>query len=252
MTPISAATWSDGRAGVRELYPLLQAGVELVGRHVLGRNRLGVGPVAGESISEREVLADARVGTLGPGDRLQRGDGVERPAGQGQRQSVIGLVERAAAGIEDGDRLAILALSDFGQDNLQHQLRLVRIERQRILECGLGRIKAPRREIGSAEQRANAGIVRRPRGRFLGKIDGGRRIVGGQRGKRPGGKPDLSARQARGTARMALRRRAPADHAGQRDDGDCGGEADRFGHWNYPLFLAFSAIPSSSGMSTSN
>ena len=57
------------RAG--KLHPLLHARVELAGRNVLRGDSLGFGPVTTQSVGEREVLTDSRIGP-----RLTRG-GVE-------------------------------------------------------------------------------------------------------------------------------------------------------------------------------
>ena len=55
--------------------------VELVAGDVLGRNRAGVGPVAGKGISEREVLAHGRVGAPLARRGLEHCDRLGRVAG---------------------------------------------------------------------------------------------------------------------------------------------------------------------------
>ena len=107
----------------------MNTGVELVGGNVLRRDRAGVGPIAGEGISEREVLASASIGIHRARDRLKHFDRVIGMTGEGQRQAVIGRIEQALAGVEVIDRFGVLPLGNLDQSELQHDLRLARVER---------------------------------------------------------------------------------------------------------------------------
>ena len=81
VTPTSAATWSEALRGLGELHPLMDAGVELVGRDVLRRDGPGVGPVARQALGKCEVLADPGVGALGASGGLEHRERiVGRPA----------------------------------------------------------------------------------------------------------------------------------------------------------------------------
>ena len=124
-TPIKAATWSEARGRLGERHPLLDAGIELVGGHVLRGDRPGRGPVAGEGIGQREILADAGIGADRAGGGLEDGDRLGGSTGERQRQAVVGGIEHIAGCLEQGDGLVVLALGDLDQRQLQDDLRLV-------------------------------------------------------------------------------------------------------------------------------
>ena len=91
--------------------------------------------------------------------------------GEGQRKTVIGRVEDIASGLQQVRSLRCLALGDFDQRELERDLRLVGVDRQRILVGGFGRSEPPGGEIGAAEEGADRGVLGRLVDGALGKID---------------------------------------------------------------------------------
>ena len=100
-----------GRLGQR--HPLLDAGVELVGGNVLRGDDLGLVPIAGKGMGQREILAGARVGANLAGGRLEHGDRALRIAGERQRQADIGRVEHALRLGQQRLGFVVLALGDL-------------------------------------------------------------------------------------------------------------------------------------------
>src|SRR6476661_9564368 len=139
----------------------MNACVELAGRNVLRGNGAGIVPVSGEGIDQGQVLANGGVSVVPASRRLENSDGLVGVASERQGQTVVGFTERWAGDVERRYSITLLAQCDLDQGKLQHHLRLVRIEAQRVLEGGFGRVEAATGVIGIAEQRAEAGIGRR-------------------------------------------------------------------------------------------
>src|SRR5581483_10542809 len=125
-----------------ELHPLLDPRIELISGDILGSDEAGLVPVAGECVSKREILTDRRVGIDLPGRRLEHRDRLLRMAGESQGEAVIRRIENSLSRVQKPDSLAILALRDLDERQLQDGLRLVRIERESILVRGLRRRKS--------------------------------------------------------------------------------------------------------------
>jgi hypothetical protein len=96
----------------------MHAAIELVSRHILGSDGLRAGPVAGQRIGQSEVLANAGIGAFGTSGGTEHRNGVGRPAGERQREAVVGWIDRSAARFKRGDRFGVFALSDLGEGNL--------------------------------------------------------------------------------------------------------------------------------------
>jgi hypothetical protein len=74
-----------GVSWLRERHPLLDTCVDEVGGEILRRNRAGGSPVTGERMGQRQVLTDARVGTLCTGRGFEDLDCVIRLARKSER-----------------------------------------------------------------------------------------------------------------------------------------------------------------------
>src|SRR6185369_13936989 len=93
--------------------------------------------------------------------RIEDGNGVSRPPGKGEREAIVRSLEKGASLVEQGDGLPVLALGNLNQCIFQHDLRLHGLQRQRIAECGLGRLEAAGGKVAIAEEGAKFGTLRR-------------------------------------------------------------------------------------------
>src|SRR4029079_1181166 len=110
-----------------------------------------------------------------------------------------------------------------------------------------GRGEPPRLEIGIAEDRPEAGVVRRIRYRALGKVDRGCGVVRMEGHQRAGREADIVTRPAAETC-LLVRSRAAREHRGESDGGTGRTALERPGHEYYPLRWALEARESISGM----
>src|SRR5205085_10712446 len=101
------------------------------------------------------------------------GQSVVGAAGERQRQTEVGGIEHRLAGLQESYRLTILAERDLDQRELEDDLRLVRIDRQRILIGLLGGPEAAAGAISVAEEGPEAGIIGRSCDRLFGEADRG-------------------------------------------------------------------------------
>ena len=160
--------------------------------------------------------------------------------GERDGKSIIGGIEHILRRVEEGKRFAILAERDLDQRKLEHDLRLVRIERQRILVRRFRRSKASAGEISVAEQSTEAGVVRSLGYGPLGEVDRHRDVVGIERGHRAGGETDLSVRLAAEARRnVALRRGAAGGQRCKREKRERGAVAKSSSHWITPSVWPF-------------
>ena len=221
VTPISAATWSDGRLPARRAASIGGCEHRLARPERPARRWCELRSSHPPRHRQSEVLADACVGTLGASDRVEDGDGLRRLAGERQREAIVGRIENVAVVVEQRDRLAVLALGNLDQGKLQDDLWLATIDGQRVREGRFSRVETARGEISVAEKRAETGIVRGLGDRPLGKVDGHRHVVRIQRRHRLGGEADvhirLSAKMG-GRGDMGLRRGAARDHRSKRSE----------------------------------
>ncbi len=184
----------------------MDARVELPGGNVLRRDGAGIVPIAGEGIGQSEVLANRRVGVGVASRRLEHLDCLGRMPGERQREAVIGFAKRRTGFLERRNRLVPLAQRGLNQGELQHHLRLLRVEAERVLVGGFGRAEPAAGEISIAEQRAEAGVGRRLGHRLLGELDRLRHLVGIERLGGASGEADIANLAAQ--ARLGLGRGA--------------------------------------------
>ena len=234
-----AGDWRDaGQSGdlvgrgarLGERHPLLDSGVELVCRNILGGNRARCVPIAAQRVGESEVLAKASVGAGLAGRGVQQGSGFLRLAGECDREAVVGRLEHSASIAKHGESLAIAALGDLDQRELQHDLRLLGDQRERVAVGGFGRSEPARSEIAVAEQRPEARVVGALLDRPLGEVHRGRKIILVESVERPHRKTDVSlvARVLEDGRAASGRGGATGDDRGQGDCRECGTEAERF------------------------
>src|SRR5579864_3464230 len=110
-----------------ELHPLLDSRVELVSGHILRSNCPCFGPVAGEGMCKREVLANRRVGPRPPSRGLEHWNGLARTTGERKSEPVVRCIENLAARLKEGNCLVLLVECGLDEGELQDDLRLVGI-----------------------------------------------------------------------------------------------------------------------------
>ena len=115
-----------------------------------------------------------------------------RLPGECQRKAVVRRVDHILRRVEERQRLVVLSLSDAHENELQHDLRLVRQQGQRIAIGGFGRGEAATGEISVAEQAAKTRIVRAAGHGALGEVDRDRRLLGEQRCLGTGGEANVA------------------------------------------------------------
>src|SRR3954447_20510557 len=147
--------------GPGELHPLLDTCVELVGGYVLRGDRTRLRPVAGQGISQGQVLADPGIGVLGARGSLERWDRVVAATCKRQREAIVRRIKLATSIPKQSNSLATLALSDLDQRQLQDHLRLIGVDGERVLVGRLSGSKPAACKISIAEEPAVARIRRR-------------------------------------------------------------------------------------------
>ena len=186
-----------------------------------------------------QILANPGIGTHGTSGTVEHADRRLRLAGKRQCKAEIGRIEHGASFVQYVDRRVALALRDGHQRQLEHQLRLVGHQRQRVAIGALGRGEAPAGEIGIAQQGAETGVARRIADRAFGQADRCGIITLFDRHLRPGGNADV------GTIDLVAEDRGPvvranagrgtgakrADHA---DSGQGGSKTQRLNHHDFP------------------
>ena len=128
-------------------------------------------------MGEREILANAGIGADFTRCGVEHVDRRLRLPGKRQRKAVIRRIEHIAGTIEHGNRRVGFSLGDGHQGQLEHDLRLVRKQRQRVAIGALCRREPAATEIGIAEQGTEAGVVGRVADRALGERHTGRIIT---------------------------------------------------------------------------
>jgi len=93
--------------------------------------------------------------------------------------------------LQPTDRLAVLALGDLREGELEHQLRLGRIEREGVTECRFRRSEATSAEVAVGQDRAEQRVGWLAFDRALRKADGLGVISRIQRRERPAAEPDV-------------------------------------------------------------
>ena len=93
-------------------------------------------------------------------------------AGKSQRKTVVGGLDETLGGLEERNRLVVLALSDLDERALQDDLRLGGSQRQSVAVSGFCRSEAAGTEIGIAEKTADRRVLRAGFNRALREIDG--------------------------------------------------------------------------------
>ena len=86
---------------------------ELVRWNVLRRDNFCLGPIAGQRMGERKVLADGRVRTLLASRCLEHRNRLVRMTGERKRETVVGGVEDRPARLQELKRLIPLAECRF-------------------------------------------------------------------------------------------------------------------------------------------
>ena len=184
--------------------------------------------------------------------RWPRRDDRQAPA-QGRSRTRRALARR----VQESDGLAVLALRDLYQRELQDDLRLVRIERQRIADRPFRPNGSARRRNkhcrASARNAASSGLLATARsaksiaiGTLFALSAASARVASAAL------QVCLADCDADATLVRALGAAQPAIIEARTTSETAERGAERLVHGNYPLRFAFSASPSSSGMRSSN
>ena len=136
---IVALGYGAGRAdGAGELRFGVRGMHELVRGDILCSDGAGLRPIASKRVSQRQILPNAGVGIRLASGSLEHLDCVARVADKGEGQSIVGRADGVPGGIKKFRSLDGLALRDLDEDELQNNLRLIRIDAERILVGSLG------------------------------------------------------------------------------------------------------------------
>ena len=190
-------------------------------------------------MGQRQILPNPRIGAGFVRRSVKRCNGSLRLTRKCQRQSIIRRIEHVARCLEHRHRFVIFALRNGHQRQLQHHLRLIGQQAQRIAIGAFGRGEPTGAEISSAKQGAEAGIVGRIAHCALGKRYGSGIIASFKRGLGAGRDADvrfvdLVAENRRALGDMRTRCRASREGTNHPDGSERSSETQRRNHHKFP------------------
>ena len=225
------------RAG--ELHPVLHPRIDLVAGNVLPGDHARRIPIAGKGIGQCQILTDAGVGAGVARGGLEHCNRFVGMAGERERKARVRCIDHRRGAGDQLRGIVAPAQRDLGQRELEHDLRLVLNQRQRIAERLFGRAKAAGGEVAIAKQGAEAGVGRAMFDRALGERGGGGNVVGGKRHLGLGREPDVGAvdfpeQSVAGHRLLRTWGRAGGKCADQPNSGQCRADSDRLHHDKLP------------------